>query len=121
LANNQPVPKNQDTVPFSSFSGTFTTATNAYNGTNQYNYAAKHNPQVFFSSTDGGNNGTPPSPLAANYAPVQQLATDLTNHTVAQYNWITPDQYNDMDSTLTGGFPYHGVHYTGDQAAIARR
>jgi hypothetical protein len=120
LANNQPVPKNQDTVPLSSFSGTFTTGPNAYNGSNQYNYAAKHNPQVFFSSTDGGNNGTPSNPLAANYAPLQQLATDLTNNTVAQYNWITPDQYNDMHSTLTGGFAYHGVHYTGDQAAIAQ-
>jgi len=55
----------------------------------------------------------------ANYAPLQQLATDLANNTVARYNWITPDQYNDMHSSLSGGFTYNGVHYTGDQAAIA--
>jgi hypothetical protein len=120
LTNNQPLPKSQYTVPLNSVSGTFTNGTNQYNGGNQYNYGAKHNPEVFFSSTNGGNNSTPSNPLAQNYAPLQQLAADLANNTVAQYNWITPDQYNDMHSTLTGGFNYHGVHYTGDQAAIAQ-
>ena len=100
LTNNQPLPKNQYTVPLSSQSGTFTSGTNQYNGSNQYNYAAKHNPQVFFSTTNGGDNATTSNPLAKNYAPLQQLATDLTNNTVAQYNWITPDQYNDMHSTV---------------------
>ncbi|MBV8864444.1 MAG: PEP-CTERM sorting domain-containing protein [Acidobacteriaceae bacterium] len=119
LTNNQVLPKNQYTVPLNSQSGTFITGTNAYNGSNQYNYAAKHNPQVFFSSTNGGNNATPSNPLAKNYAPMQQLATDLTANTVAQYNWITPDQYNDMHSTLTGGFTYQGKHLTGDAANIA--
>ena len=33
---------------------------------------------------------------------------------------ITPDQFNDQHSTLTGGFTYNGVHYTGDQANIAQ-
>jgi phosphatidylinositol-3-phosphatase len=120
LTNNQPVPKSQYTVPLSSFSGTFTSGTNTYNGSNQYNYAAKHDPQVFFTSTNGGNNPTNTNPLAAKYAPLQQLQTDLTNNTVAQYNWITPDQYNDMHSNLTGGFTYHGVTYTGDQASVAQ-
>jgi hypothetical protein len=114
------LPKSQYTVPLTSTSGTFTTGTNQYNGSNQYNYAAKHNPQVFFSTTNGGNNPTNTNPLAQNYAPLQQLQTDLTNNTVAEYNWITPDQYNDMHSTLTGGFTYHGVNYTGDQASIAQ-
>jgi hypothetical protein len=120
LANNQPVLKSQYTVPLSSFSGTFTSGTNQYNGSNQYNYAAKHNPEVFFTSTNGGNNNTPSTPLAQNYAPLQQLSTDLANNTVAQYNWITPDQYNDAHSALTGGFTYQGVRYTGDQAAVAQ-
>jgi hypothetical protein len=120
LTNNQPLPNGQYTVPLNSVSGTFTTGTNQYNGSNQYNYAAKHNPQVFFSSTNGGNDSTPSNPEAQNYAPLQQLATDLTNNTTAQYNWITPDQYNDMHTALPGGFTYHGVHYTGDQAAIAQ-
>ncbi len=120
LANNQPLPKSQYTVPLGSFSGTFTSGTNQYNGSNQYNYAAKHNPEAFFSGTNGGNNGTPSNPLAQNYAPLQQLAADLAANTVAQYNWITPDQYNDMHTALTGGFTYNGVHYTGDQAEIAQ-
>jgi hypothetical protein len=118
--NNQPVPKSQYTVPLSSMAGTFTSGTNLYNGSNQYNYAAKHDSQVFFTSTNGGNNPTPSNPLAQNYAPLQQLATDLANNTVAEYNWITPDQYNDMHSALTNGFTYNGMHYTGDQAAVAQ-
>jgi hypothetical protein len=120
LTNNQALPKNQYTVPLSSFSGTFASGTNQYNGSNQYNYAPKHNPEVIFSSTNGGNNSTPSNPQAQNYAPLQQLAADLASNTVAQYNWITPDQYNDMHTALTGGFTYNGVHYTGDQAAIAQ-
>ncbi|HEY1496277.1 MAG TPA: alkaline phosphatase family protein [Candidatus Solibacter sp.] len=120
LTNNQPLPKSQYTVPLSSFSGTFASGTNQYNGSNQYNYAAKHNPEAFFTGTNGGNNNTPSNPEAQNYAPLQQLAADLAGNTAAQYNWITPDQFNDMHSTLTGGFTYNGVHYTGDQAAIAQ-
>jgi phosphatidylinositol-3-phosphatase len=85
-----------------------TVTTNPYNGTLQYNYAVKHNPQAFF--TDSQN---------LNVKTFAQLTTDLANNTYAQYNWITPDQYNDMHSSLSGGFTYHGVLYTGDQAAIA--
>ncbi len=120
LTNNQPLPKSQYTVPLSSFSGTFTSGTNQYNGSNQYNYAAKHNPQVFFTSTNGNGDTTTANPMAQNYPPLQQLASDLANNTVAQYNWITPDQYNDMHTSLTGGFTYNGVHYTGDAANIAQ-
>jgi hypothetical protein len=120
LTNNQVVPKSQYTVPLTSVSGTFTSGVNQYNGSNQYNYAAKHDPQVLFSSTNGGNNSTPSNPLAQDYAPLQQLSTDLANNTVTQYNWITPDQYNDMHTALTGGFTYNNVHDTGDQAAIAQ-
>jgi hypothetical protein len=120
LANNQPVPKSQHTVPLTSHNGTFTSGTNQYNGSNQYDYAAKHNPQVFFTTTNGGNNSTPSNPLAQNYAPLQQLQSDLSNNTVAQYNWISPDQFNDQHTALVGGFTYHGVHYTGDQANIAQ-
>jgi hypothetical protein len=87
---------------------------NQFNGSAQYNYAAKHNPQVFFTDTNGGNNTTPSNPLRLNYAPLQQLFTDLNNDTVADYNWITPNQYNDMHSTLTGGFG----SLTGDPAKI---
>ncbi len=120
LTNNQPLPKNQYTVPLSSFSGTFASGVNQWNGSNQYNYAAKHNPQVFFTSTNGNGDPTTANSLAGNYAPLQQLQTDLANNTVAQYNWITPDQFNDMHTTLAGGFDYQGVHLTGDDARIAQ-
>src|SRR5262249_46514291 len=54
---NVPLPRDQWTVPLTSFSGVFAPGhTNQYNGSNQYNYAAKHNPMVFFSDTNGGNN-----------------------------------------------------------------
>jgi hypothetical protein len=112
---NVPLPENLWTVPLSSFSGLFAAGSvNAYNGSAQYNYAAKHNPMVFFTDTNGGNNATPSNPLSKHYAPLQQLMTDLANDTVADYTWITPDQYNDMHTALKGG--YKGL--TGDAANI---
>jgi phosphatidylinositol-3-phosphatase len=112
---NNPLPQDQWTVPLTSFSGHFGCGTfNAYNLSTQYNYAAKHNPMVFFDDTNGGNNAAPTNPFSQNYAPLQQLATDLANDTVADYNWITPDQFNDMHTSLTGG--YQGL--TGDAANI---
>ena len=108
-------PQDQWTVPLSSFSGFFAPGTvNAYNGSSQYNYAAKHNPQVFFTDSNGGDDPSPANPLSQQYAPLQQLVTDLANNTVADYNWITPDQYNDMHTALKGG--YKGL--TGDAANI---
>src|SRR4051794_701351 len=53
---NVPLPKDLWTVPLTSFSGVFAAGyLNAWNGSNQYNYAAKHNPMVFFTDTNGGN------------------------------------------------------------------
>ncbi len=120
LTNNTVLPNNQWTVPLTSSSGSFSSGTNAYNGTKQYGYDVNHNPQVYFVDTNGGNNSTPSNPFAHNYAPLQQLQTDLANNTVARYNWITPSQYNDAHSSLPNGFTYHGTHYTGDQAAVAQ-
>ena len=68
----------QWTVPLISFSGTFVSpGVNAYNRKNQYNYAAKHTPQAFFTDTNGGNNPTNTNPQSLNYAPLQQLLLDL--------------------------------------------
>jgi hypothetical protein len=88
--------------------------TNAYNGSNQFNYAAKHNPMVFFRDTNGGNDSSPANRMASHYAPLQQLKADLAKHAVADYNWITPDEYNDMHTMLSAGFK--GL--TGDAAMI---
>jgi hypothetical protein len=113
---NLPLAKNLWTVPLVSMSGLFGPGSlvNEYNSSLQYNYAAKHNPQLFFTDTNGGNNKTTSNPLSAKYAPLQQLAFDLAENHVADYNWITPNQYNDQHTALTGGFA--GV--TGDAANI---
>jgi hypothetical protein len=116
-------PQAQWTVPLTNFSGTNPSGlTNASNGSHQYDYGAKHNPQVFFTDTNGGNNGTNTNPLSQNYAPLQQLQTDLTNNTVARYNWITPNQHNDSHTALTGGYmpSFSASTLTGDSAAIAQ-
>lgn len=107
-------PQDQWTVPLKSFSGVFSAGLNQFNGSNQYNYAAKHNPQVFFTDSNGGNDATTANPLSKQYAPLQQLFTDLQNNTVADFNWITPNQFNDQHTTLSAG--YQGL--TGDPAKI---
>jgi hypothetical protein len=112
--DNVPVSPKQYTVPLSSLSGTFVSGVNQFNGSNQYNYAAKHNPMLFFTDSNGGNDSSTSNPLASHYAPLQQFFSDLENNTVADYNWITPNQYNDMHTTLSAG--YKGL--TGDLAKI---
>jgi hypothetical protein len=111
---NVVLPKNQWTVPLTSFSGNFVSGVNQFNGSTQFDYAAKHNPQVFFTDSNGGNDPTPANPLSHNYAPLQQLFVDLASNTVADYNWITPNQFNDQHTALKGGF----LGLTGDAANI---
>ncbi len=113
---NIPLPRNQWTVPLTSFAGNFISGVNQFNGSTQFNYAAKHNPQVFFTDSNGGNDPTPANPLSQNYAPLQQLFVDLANNTVADYNWITPNQFNDMHTALNGGFQ----GFQADAARIAQ-
>jgi hypothetical protein len=117
---NTVLPQSQWTVPLTSLSGTSPAYMNPYNNSNQYNFAPKHEGSLFFTATNGGNDPTPSNPEAKYYAPMQQLATDLANNTVARYNWLTPDQYNDMHTPLANGFTYHGANYTGDAASIAQ-
>ena len=120
LVANQPMPQSDYTVPLKSFSGTFKSGINDYNKSREYSYGAKHNPPLFFTTTNGGNNATPANPQARNYRPLQQLQTDLVNNTVGSYNWITPNLYNDMHTPLPTGFAYNGAHLTGDAAQIAQ-
>jgi len=111
---NVVLPTAQWTVPITSFSGNFASGINQFNGSTQFNYAVKHNPMAFFNDSNGGDDTTPANPLSHNYAPLQQLFTDLANNKVADYNWITPDQYNDQHTSLSGGF----MGVTGDAANI---
>jgi hypothetical protein len=113
---NLPLPQSQWTVPLVSLSGVFGPGRflNKYNDSTQYNYAPKHNPMVFFTDTNGGDNTATSNPLRFRYEPTQQLAFDLATNQVADYNWITPDQYNEMHSGLTAGF----AGLTGDASNI---
>jgi len=116
-ATNAPLPQSGWTVPLFNTSGLFTApGLNGYNYSRQYNYAAKHNPMVFFADTAGGCNTTTTNGMRLNYAPLQQLAVDLQNDVVADYNWITPNQFNDMHTTLTTNYG----SLTGDAARIAQ-
>src|SRR5262249_3655964 len=58
---NVVLPKDQWTVPLDHFSGNFAciepddVCVNQFNGSTQFDYAAKHNPQVFFTDSNGGD------------------------------------------------------------------
>ena len=110
-----PLPKERWTVPLASFVGVFAPgSTNSFNSSDRYAYAAKHNPMAFFVDTNGDAITTVTNPLVSHYAPLQQLFVDLKNSDVADYNWITPDLYNDMHTELPDG--YKGL--MGDAARI---
>src|SRR5262252_2445182 len=47
LTSNTPLPQSSWTVPLFSQNGVFGPGVNQYNYSNQFNYAAKHNPMVF--------------------------------------------------------------------------
>jgi len=91
-----------------SSAGMCPSGSNIYNGSTEFYYAVKHNPMEFFVDTQNQN-----------VHPLAQLFADLSNNAVGRYNWITPDEFNEMHSYLPGGFNYQGVQYTGYPAAIA--
>jgi hypothetical protein len=114
LTTNVPLLSGSWTAPIFSHSGNFTLpAVNAYTYSTQFNYAAKHNPQIFFQDT---NLGCPAQPTQW-YPPLQQLPLDLQSNNVADYTWITPDQYNDQHSKLALGYGSLG---STDQGSIAQ-
>jgi len=117
-ASNVALPMSAWTVPLFSVNGLFTGGINSYTYSAQFNYAAKHNPMVFFADTNGGCNTTTTNPLRPKYAPLQQLALDLQNDRVADYTWITPNQFNDMHTSLSTG--YGKFPSTDDGAKIAQ-
>lgn len=59
------------------------------------NYGVWHDPFVFFDDVTGTNNPSYPYGLA-HIRPYSELAADLTNNTVARYNFITPNLCDDM-------------------------
>ena len=61
-------------------------------------YAPKHNPFVFFDDMTGTNNPNDAYGLA-HIRPYSELAGDLTNNSVARYNFITPNLCHDGHDT----------------------
>jgi hypothetical protein len=71
--------------------------------TTQYPYAARHNPFVYFDDITSDFN------YCTNHIrPFGELAADLANHTVARYNFITPNVTNDMHDFAPGSFSSEG-------------
>jgi hypothetical protein len=95
------LPRSQWTAGITSQSGTLSDGI-------QYNYAVKHNPDPFFTYNVGAtaaNGWTPQAndPFAiAHNQPLQQFYQDLLTDQVGKFNYITPDQYNDMHSLRNG-------------------
>ena len=58
-------------------------------------YRPKHNPMVYFDDVTEANNPRSPSCIA-HVRPYHELAGDLARHTVAHYNFITPNLCHDM-------------------------
>jgi phosphatidylinositol-3-phosphatase len=67
------------------------------------NYAAKHDPFVFFRDVAGATPSKTNAFCTAHHKPLTALATDLTNNTVAAYNFITPNLCHDMHSNSCTG------------------
>src|SRR5438876_2174961 len=61
-------------------------------------YVTPHNPFVFFDDVTGSNNPAD-AYCIAHVRPYSELATDLSNNTVARYNFITPNVCNNMHSS----------------------
>jgi hypothetical protein len=102
-------------VPLLNANGTATTGyTNPYFGTGQYNFATKHDGQLYFTATNNAGE-------VSHYAPLQQLTSDLNSNAVGKYNLIVPNQFNDMHTALNTDFNYAGQTWTHgtDSNAIA--
>ncbi len=109
-------------IPTVSKSGTSTTVTNPYYGTNQYNYAAKHNPMAFFTDTATQNVATFDTLRSDIAADTVSVSNPTATNNFGKYNWITPNQFNDMHSGLSTNFTYNGTTFTAgsDQEAVAQ-
>jgi hypothetical protein len=66
-------------------------------------YAVRHNPFVYFDDVTGTNNPNCAYGIA-HVRPYAELTADLTNHTVARYNFITPNVCNDMHDSCYPAF-----------------
>jgi hypothetical protein len=70
---------------------------------NSGKYVPRHNPMVYFDDVTNTNNASS-AYCIANVRPYSELATDLANHTVTRYNFLTPNLTNDMHDTASLSF-----------------
>ena len=68
---------------------------------NSGNFADRHEPFVFFQDVSGNPPSNSTSGQCSNIVNYTQLATDLTNNTVANYNFITPNLCDDMHNSCS--------------------
>jgi phosphatidylinositol-3-phosphatase len=61
-------------------------------------YAAKHNPMIFFDDVTDVNDSHS-AYCIAHMRPYSELAHDLDSNAVARYNFITPDECDDMHNS----------------------
>jgi len=78
-------------------------------------YAAKHDPFVFFDDLTGGGSAADAGCIAHN-RPLPELAADLAAGTVARYNFITPNLCDDMHDSCA---PTHNKKKQGDDFLAA--
>jgi hypothetical protein len=76
-------------------------------------YAAKHDPFVFFRDVSGSPPSKTNAGCAAHHKEIGQLAADLAGHTVASFNFITPNLCHDMHGAT--GCPNSNEINAGDQ------
>jgi hypothetical protein len=70
-------------------------------------YAVRHEPFAYFDDVSNDQNSKSKYCIA-HLRPYTELATDLKNGTVAQYNWITPNLCDDMHDSCGGDPIAHG-------------
>src|SRR5580704_7733095 len=70
-------------------------------------YAVRHEPFAYFDN-DTNNLKKKSKYCIEHLRPYSELATDLTNNTVAAYNWITPNLCDDMHDNCNGNSIAHG-------------
>jgi hypothetical protein len=101
-------PTNGEVLPQSQWTSGITSAVGTESDGTQFNYAVKHNPVPFFAYNVGATAANGYTPQAndpfgvAHNSPLQQFYVDLANGSVGKFNYITPDQYNDMHSLRNG-------------------
>jgi hypothetical protein len=77
-------------------------------------YAAKHNPFVYFPDVVGATPSETAPGCSGHIFDYSQFATDLTNGTVAQYNFITPNLCDDMHGPPIGSCANSDLIVDGD-------